>query len=241
MKEIDFNKYKAAWKSEQGFEKNTLSEDDIQGFLNKKSKEINNLYERSLIIDVVLKSIIGGSFIVLFFLYYPSINVVIISSFLLAGIIIAISFQVRILKKIPNKDYSKDNLRVLLESKIKFYSKKYFNSLYVSALSSSLFIISGMLYYYYFKYGEVRPFDMVDYFVLGFFVMVGFIFAAFVQIKHHNFQIRQLEICLTEIDENTINGLTIKSQNAKRRQLFLVFLLALICGLLVLAFLLTRT
>ena len=238
---MDFDKYKAAWKSEQGFEKNTLTEADIQGFLKKKSKEINNLFKKSLIIDVVLKSIIGGSFIVLFYLYYPSINVVIISSFLLAGIIIAIAFQVRILKKIPNTDYSKDNLRAVLESKINFYTKKYFNSLYVGALSNSLFIISGMLYYYYYKYGEVRPFDTVDYFVLGIFILAGFILAAYVQVKHHNFQIRQLELCLTEIDENTINGLTIKSQNNKRRQIFLVFLFAIICGLLLFVFFLTRT
>ena len=45
-----------AWKSEQGFEKNTLTEADIQGFLKKKSKEINNLFKKSLIIDVVLNS-----------------------------------------------------------------------------------------------------------------------------------------------------------------------------------------
>ena len=148
MKEMDLDKYKAAWKSEQGFEKSTLTEADIQGFLKKKSKEINNLFKKSLIIDVVLKSFIGSSFIILVLLFHSSINVVIISSILLAGIILAISFQVSIFKKIPHTDYAKDNLRAVLAGKINFYSKKYFNSLYVGALSSSLFIISGMLYYY---------------------------------------------------------------------------------------------
>lgn len=240
MKEIDINKYKAAWKSEQGFEKNTLSEQDIQGFLKKKSKEINNLYKKSLVVDIVFKSIIGGSFIVLFFLYYPSLNVVFISSILLAGIIMAISYQIGIYKKIPYADYATNNLREVLESKINFYTKKYFNSLYVAALSNPLFIVSGMLYYYYYKYGEIKPFDLVDYLVLGMFTLAGFMLAAFIQVKHHNFQIRQLELCLTEIDENTFNHLTIKTRKNKRRQLFLVFLLALICGVLLLAFFLTR-
>ncbi len=239
MKELDFDKYKAAWKSEQGFKNSTLTEADIKGFLKKKSKEINQLFKRSLIIDIVLKSIIGGSFIVLAFIFHNSINVVLISSILLAGIILAISFQFRILKKIPHTDYAKDNLKTVLESKINFYAKKYFNSLYIGALSSSLFIISGMLYYYYYKYGEVGPFDTVDYIVHGIFIMAGFIVAAYVQIKHHNFQIRQLELCLSEVDENTISGQTIKNQHVKRRQLFMVFLLAIICGLLLLAFFLT--
>lgn len=237
---MDLDKYKAAWKSEQGFEQSTLTEADIKGFLKKKSKEINNLFKRSLIIDVVLKSIIGGSFIILALLFHSSINVVIISSILLAGIILAISFQVSIFKKIPHTDYAKDNLKAVLESKINFYTKKYFNSLYVGALSGSLFIISGMLYYYYFKYGEVRPFDTVDYLVLGIFIIAGFILAAYVQVKHHHFQIRQLEHSLTEIDENTINELTIKRQNNRRRQLFLIYLLFVVCGFLALAFILTR-
>ena len=153
----------------------------------------------------------------------------------------AISYQIGIYKKIPYADYAKNNLREVLESKINFYTKKYFNSLYVAALSNSLFIVSGMLYYYHYKYGEIKPFDLVDYLVLGMFTLAGFMFAAFIQVKHHNFQIRQLELCLTEIDENTFNHLTVKTRKNKRRQLFLVFLLALICGVLLLAFFLTRT
>lgn len=241
MKKVNFDKYKAVWKSEQGFKNNTLSEAHIQGFLKKKSKEINQLFKRSLIIDVVFKSIIAVSFIVLFFLFYSSTNVIIIGSLLLAGIIIAIAYQLRILKKIPDTNYAKDNLKAVLESRINFYTRKYIKSLYVGALSSSLFILSGMLYYYYFKYGELRPFETIDYIVLGIFIMAGFIFAAYIQVKHHNFHIRQLKLCLTEIDENTINGLTIKSQHVKRRQLFLFFLLAIICGLLLFAFFLSRT
>jgi hypothetical protein len=240
MKEIDFNKYKAAWKSEQGFDKNTLSEEDIRRFLKNKSKEINSLFKKSLVIDIVFKSIIGGSFIVLLFLYYPGQNVVFISSILLAGIILAILYQIGIFKKIPYADYANNNLRKVLESKVDFYTKKYFHSLYVAALSNSLFIVSGMLYYYYFKYGGIKPFDMVDYFVLGIFILAGFILAAFIQVKHHNFHIRQLELCLSEIDENTFSRLILKTRKNKRRQIFLVFLLALICGVLLFAFFLTR-
>ena len=98
-----------------------------------------------------------------------------------------------------------------------------------------------MLYYFYFKYGELRPFETDDYVVFGLVIIISFVFGAFMQIKLHNFHIRQLEQCLTEIDENIINELTIKRQNRRRGQLFLIFLLAIICGLLILAFILGRT
>jgi len=238
---MDFDKYKAAWKSEQGFEKNTLSEADIQGFLKKKSKEMNKLFNKGLIFDIVLKSVIGASFIVVSVLFLPNMRVLAISSLILAGIILAIFFQVKMMKKIPYANYAKGNLREVLESTIGFYKNKYIRSLYVAALSNSLFIISGMLYYFYFKYGEVRPFETDDYIVFCLIIIISFVFGAYVQIKLHNFQIRQLELCLTEIDENTINALTIKNQKARRRRIFLVFLLFIICGLLVLAFILSRT
>ena len=45
-----------AWKSEQGFEKNTLTEADIQGFLKKKSKEINNLFKKSIDLKMIRKN-----------------------------------------------------------------------------------------------------------------------------------------------------------------------------------------
>ncbi len=240
MEEIDFNKYRAAWKSEQSFEKKSLSEAAIQGFLKKKSKEINKLFKRGLIFDIVLKSILGVSFIILSFLMYNSLNIVIISSFMGAGMMLAISFQAAMLKKIPMADYTTDNLRTILENKINFYTEKYLKSLYVGALSNSLFIISASLYYYYFKYGELRPFGIDDCLVFGIIIIIGFVLGAFAQIKHHNFQIQQLQHSLTEIDENTINVGTIKNQNNRRRQLFLIYLLAIICGLLVLAFILTR-
>ena len=65
MKEIDLEKYRKAWKSEQSFEKSPLTEAGIQAFLKMRSKDINRLFRGSLLTDVILKSIIGISFVVL--------------------------------------------------------------------------------------------------------------------------------------------------------------------------------
>lgn len=235
---MDFDKFKAAWKSEQGFEKKSLSEADIHGFLKRRSKEIYKLFKKGLIFDIVFKSLIGASIIVISIMFFPSMKVVVASSLIMAGITLSILFQGSMLKKIPYADYAEENLRKVLESTISFYKNKYIRSLYVAALSNSLFIISGMLYYFYFKYGEVRPFETDDYLVFGLVIFISFVFGLYMQIKLHNFHIRQLEDCLIEIDENILNELTIKRQNNRRRQLFLIFLLAVIVGLLILAFIL---
>ena len=124
--------------------------------------------------------------------------------------------------------------------KNRFYRQHFSKSLYVGALSNSLFILSGMLYYFFFKYGEIRPFTWDDYLVFGITIIIGFAFGAYVQIAQHNFQIKQLEDCLLEIDEDAITNLTLRDQRNKKRRLIYIFLLALVCGLLLLAFFIFR-
>ena len=198
------------------------------------------MFRKGLIFDVVLKSVIGVSFIVLAVLLFNNATVVMLCFFLLAGIVATIIFQARMLRKIPQANYARDNLKKVLEGKISFYRKKYLHSLYVGALSNAFLIISGMLFYFYFKYGEVRPFETDDYIVFGVVIMISFALGAFLQVKQHNFHIRQLEVCLHELDEHTLHELTLKKQRHKKLQLLLIYLLALICGLLVLAYLLAR-
>jgi hypothetical protein len=110
----------------------------------------------------------------------------------------------------------------------------------VGALSNSLFILSGMLYYFYFKYGEIRPFQWDDYLVFGVALLIGFALGAFAQVKQHNFHVKQLENCLQEINEDKISTYTIREQRNKKRRISLIFLLALVSGLLVLAFFIFR-
>lgn len=240
MKAIDIDKYRAAWKSETGFEEKMLSEGDIQGFLKKKSREINKLFRKGLLFDIVFKSILGVSFIFLSILFSGNIGVIAFIIAMITCIVLSIIFQRNILKKIPSADLARENLRILLEKKIGFYREKYLRSLYIGALSSPLFVISGMLYYFHFKYGAVRPLDTDDYFVLGLAIVISFVMGAYLQVKQHDFQIRQLEQCLSQIDEHTLNQLTLKEQRIRRRNRILMFILAIICGLLVLAYFLAR-
>ena len=240
MKSIDLDTMKAAWKKERSFEDLRLSEADIQSFLSRKSKDISGLFRKGLIFDIVLKSIIGVSLMGILILFRTNLHIILMASTILLGIIWAILYQWRMIGRIPETGASDPVIRTSLENKINFYHQRYIKSLYVAALSNSLFILSGMLYYFYFKYGEVRPFTWDDYLVSGAAIIIGFVIGAVTQIKQHNFQVKQLESCLREIDEDTITSLTIREQQKKKRRLILIILLALICGLLLLAYFIFR-
>jgi hypothetical protein len=239
MKSIDLDSIKAAWKNESSFEDHRLSELDIENFLSSKSKDISQLFRKGLIFDIVLKSVIGVSLIGIFFLLRANQSIILVSSILML-ILWAIRYQWLMIARIPKTSTSDPVIRASLENKIKFYRQHFIKSLYVGALSNSLFILSGMLYYFYFKYGEIRPFAWDDYLVFGVTIIIGFALGAYVQITQHSFQVKQLENCLQDIDEDAMTTLTLRDQRDKKRRLILIILLALVCGLLLLAFFIFR-
>jgi hypothetical protein len=231
---------KAAWKNERSFEDKRLSEADIKGFLSRKSKDISQLFKKGLFFDIVLKSIIEVALIGIIFLFRTNLHIILISSAILLGIAWSIRYQWLMIKRIPEASVSDQVIRTTLELKIDFYHQQYIKSLYVGALSNSLLVLTGMLYYFYFKYGEIRPFQWDDYLVSSVVVILSFIIGALAQEKQSNFQVKQLESCLQEINEDAMTTLTIREQRNKKRRMILIFLLALICGLLILAFFVLR-
>ena len=240
MKATDMDSIKMAWKNEQGFEKFSLSESDIEKFLHKRSRDITQLFKKGLGFDVVLKGIVGASLIGIIILFHENRQLVISMIALLVLILWSIWFQVLMFRRIPQTDMSESAIRTSLEQKILFYRKHYIKSLYIGALSNSLIIVSGSLYYFYFKYGEIRPLDVTDYLVSGTAIIIAFIFGVVVQIAQHNFQIKQLESCLREIDEDAMTELTLKQQRVRKLRLIFIALTALVCGLLLLAYFVFR-
>jgi len=240
MKSIDLEHIKAAWKNEKAFESMKLTEADIQGFLSKRSKDISQNFRIGLIMDLVLKGLVGISFIGILVLFRENLNLILMIAVLLLGVFATIRYQWLLIGKIPEGSTADPVIRTSLENKLLFYHRHYKKALYVGALSNALLILSGILYYFHFKYGEIRPLQWDDYLVFGATMVLGFGIGAFIQIKQFNFQIKQLEGCLQEIDEETISTFTLRDQRNKKRRLLFIFLLALAVGLLLLAFFIFR-
>jgi len=240
MKPLDLDSMKSAWKSEKSFEDHRLSEEDIERYMHKGSKDISQLFRKGLYFDIFLKGLAAASLLTLLVLYRENLNLILVIAGILLIIFWTIRYQWLLIGRIPQTREASPVIRTTLEQKISFYHRHYIKSLYVGALSNVLLIFSGVLYYMYFKYGEVRPLQWDDYLVFAAIILIGYFIGASVQIAQHNFQVRQLESSLREIDEDSLNAYTISQQRNKKRRMTLIFLLALICGLLLLAYLVFR-
>lgn len=237
MKPLDLDAMKSAWKNEKNFEDLRLSEADIERFLSKRSKDISQLFRKGLRFDILFKGIIGASFIGLLILFHENLVLILIICAILLVLLWAVRYQWLMISRIPEDHSSVPVIRNSLEDKIEFYRRHYIKSLFVGALSNAFLILSGVFYYFYFKYGELRSFMWDDYLVFAAIILIGYFFGAYAQIAQHNFQIKQLESCLQEIDENSISTYTLRKQKNRKKRMILLFVLTILCGLLLLAFL----
>jgi len=240
MKEFNLESLKSAWQNEPSFNQTRLSQADIKRFLKSSSKSITQFFVTGLKIDIILKSLLSISFIVLMFLFSGNQSVLLISILLLVISLAGIYLQLRNIRKIPVSNDAHEDLRSGLKSKIEYYHKYHIMALLVGALSSSLFILSGMMYYFYFKYNMIREFQWDDFIVFGGAIIIGFSIGAFIQIKIHNFHIKQLEKSLNEINEETITQYTINRQKNQRIKTIIIASLSIIAGLLLLTYFIIR-
>ncbi|MEE4175944.1 MAG: hypothetical protein V2I46_00395 [Bacteroides sp.] len=154
--------------------------------------------------------------------------------------LLGIVFQYLCIKKIPGVDGVRGDMKTILETKISYYYKYHVKALIVSAFSNSLVVISGMMYFFYYRYNGIRPLDTEDFLVLGGIIVLSFVLGLLVQLKHHNFHIKQLEMSLDEINEDTLTQHTLNIQKNRRNRNILIGILGLIAGLLVFVYFLFK-
>ena len=237
MNESDLEKYKTAWKEEKSFNRQTLSDSDIRTYLLKRSKGLINFFKTGLVFDIVLKIFLGISFGFLIILFQGNIYVI---ALCLASIIVMlylIWLNYKIYRIIPGQEDYAGDIRYFLKTRIDFYRTKYIKTVYGFAISYPFIFLSGMLFYFNIKYGAVRTLDGTDIIVFTLLGLASFVFGAVVHILQYGFQIGQMEECLRELDENGLDELTMMKHKKKRRSVILIFIVALVTGLLLLGFL----
>jgi len=236
MENLDLNKYQLAWKNEKSFQAEKLSEIEIQNFMKSASKIVAQ-YKRSLVFDIVFKSILLISFLVLIFLLKNQSIAILTNSFFVFIATIGIIWQTKVSKRADKISVTKEHLKDLLRAYIDFYNGLYVKSIFVNALSSTLFFLNGSLFYLYFKYEHIPTFELDDFIVLTVGIILSYGVSAFAQIKQNEYQIKQLESCLVEIEENTINASSIKKYRTNRIKNIVTIGIALIIGVIIFLYL----
>lgn len=240
MDTSELDKFRTSWKNEKGFDKFKLSEAQIREILQKKSKDINFQFHTGITVNIILKSILGISFIGLLLLYNGHSGIIVLCILILTGILASVFYQQNVLRKISVIDNPEKSLTDILREKIEFYFTYYIKAIYIGAFSNPLIISSGSLYYFYFKYNGNKVLDSVDILVFGVFILISYILGIYVQKMQFNIQISQLKESLSELDEEKLSIQTLRNQKNKKRRLLLLFILLLMAGILILTFLLLR-
>jgi hypothetical protein len=236
MEDLDLNKYQLAWKKEKSFQAEKLSEVEIRNFMKSASKIVGQ-YRRSLIFDIVFKGILLISFLLLIFLLKNQSIAILAITFFVFIAAFGIIWQTKVYKRVDKISVTKEHLKDLLKAYIDFYTEQYIKSIFVSALSSTLFFLSGSLFYLNFKYEQIPTFELDDFIVLTIGIILSYGVSAFAQIKQNNYQIKQLESCLVEIEENTISASSIKKYKTNRIKNIVTIGIALITGVIIFLYL----
>ena len=241
MKEIELDKYKQKWGIEKGFDKKILTDQEITRHLRKKSGSITASFRTGLIIDFIIKGILGISFLILPLLFPGTAAIQLLCGIMFLLICYMIFMQIRTYFKLPGKSEYADDIKSFHEGIISFYRSRFILSQHLSSLSNPLIFISGMFYYSWLKYGMVRSMEAVDFIVLGIFCLAGYLLGFMAQKMQYNHRIRQMEECLNELNEGGLQVQTLKKQ-ARQNTLFLIlFISALAIGLAALGIVLTMT
>lgn len=230
------NRLKEAWMREFDLTGNKLTEDDLRNYLKGRSRNINQLFRTGLIMDFVIKVMLGSAFAGSLILYPDDIKVTLFSLLFMIFSVYSILFHANTYRKIPDDPEGRKSLISNIEEKISFYRSRYIKSVYAIALSSPMLFISGSLYYFYFKYGTIRQLDQTDIIIMGVFLTISFVFPLAVQLWFNRHHIRQLEECMNEIREGAISELLIMRQRRSRLIVQLVSVIALITGMLLLLY-----
>jgi hypothetical protein len=236
MEDLDLNKYQLAWKKEKSFQAEKLSEVEIRNFMKSASKIVGQ-YRRSLIFDIVFKGILLISFLLLIFLLKNQSIAILAITFFVFIAAFGIIWQTKVYKRVDKISVTKEHLKDLLKAYIDFYTEQYIKSIFVSALSSTLFFLSGSLFYLNFKYEQIPTFELDDFIVLTIGIILSYGVSAFAQIKQNDYQIKQLESCLVEIEENTISASSIKKYKTNRIKNIVTIGIALITGVIIFLYL----
>ena len=240
MKEIDLDKLKSAWKTEQSFDDEKLSRERITAFMSSASKSIEGLFRRSLIFDITVKALLAFSSGALMVLYSDQGRVLPVLALLIVLVVSSVILQIRIYLRIPSVKDSGKNARSLLHSYISFYSRSFIPSLITASLTGPLVFVIGSLFYSFLKYGTIGPLEFVDFLVLGSMVAISFLLGAFAHIKNFNFHIGQLKDSLAEIEQDTLTESRLNYYKKNKYRNLIIYSIILVVGLLLFLLLLLK-
>jgi len=218
---------KDMWSKAESFLKNEDYESNtIEQFISKRSNSTADYIKKMIFLDIALKSLGVILLGIDIFLYSGTMNVTSVCVTGIALLIILILFQFKLLNQFSQiADYGQTP-KEKLASMLTYLRNRFYTTL-LAISSTYLFVfISGSLLYFYAAYGHVRPLDGQDIIVFSIFIIVGIVFNFIVNYKQVAYQIKHIEACLSDLNDNTLplvlNNIEIQRKQDRTNKLLLM-------------------
>jgi len=209
----------------------------IEGFLSGKSNSISKKIRETINSDLVFKSI-SGLFLLTDIFLYSEVQPV-ISNICLAGLLLLIPlifFEVSVLKNLTIISNNAKSVADKLSEMLSFLKRK---SLVIQLSISTSYIFGftgGMLIYFFIAYGELRRMGSMDIFVFPSICLFGIILNYIVTRNKLKYQIKHLNICLSDMDEETLKLVDHRIESKQKTDLFIIMGVAAVVFLAFLLF-----
>ncbi len=189
----------------------------IERFISKRSNSTAQYVKKMMFIDIAVKSLVVVVLAIDIFLYFKTMNVLAVCIMAIILLVSLIFFQFKMLNQFSQiADYAQTP-KEKLASMLTYLRSRFFTTLLAISSTYIFIFLSGMLLYFYATYGQVRPLDGQDIIVFSIFIIFGIVFNFIVNQKQVAYQIKHIEACLSDLNDNTL-PLVLSNIETQRKQ-----------------------
>jgi len=237
---IELDDLKRIWKEGNMIQPPNYSIEEIDQFRKSRSRDFSKWIRSSLAIDFAIKSLIGITFIVLFFLFSDQIVERIVCLALAGLTFLLILIERPHYQKSIELDRTTEALQDALEAKLRFLKSYYFKIQFMVGLTNPLLVTAGSFIYYLSKYGKIPKMDFVDILVFAAILIVSFLFTIPTTAGLYGFHLKTLRNSLANLENKDHWNKEMKRYNKSKKTLTVAFLSLLIIGIITLVLILIR-
>ena len=232
MEELDIKYiWKTAYENDADIKHYSLN--DIHEYRKKKSKLTSNSSRISILFDIIIKSFIILELIYLSVIHKYQYTYEIIAPFIIIITLMFIFLEIGFIKKL-NRIKETDSVIANLKEKLYYLKNTYKKFIFIAALSSSLFFISGVFLYNHFKYGKILTSSPFEDPVLYILMILAFIISLFAQWSYYKIQLNELKESIEEFGDVHTAAIKIEETVRRRRIYIIVASILALIGILIL-------
>ncbi len=209
-------------------------------FLKSRSNTIYGKIRSTVITDLVLKSVFAAVIVIDILVYSDLTPVVVVLACLSVMLILTYWIELSMLKEFARISDPGQSSRDNLSSMLTFLQRKSLVPVISMAATQIIIFISGLLMHFYIFYGYLKPISLFSFFVFGTLCLIGVITSLTINLSQINFHKKHLEVCLSDLNENTLAMVAHNIEEKRKQDGTIKFLLgiAVIFGFIVMLVLL---